>query len=262
MLPAFSPEELNMSAASTQSVAKDDGPRAEVSQQEFMQHINAMQRHYRAMDPTVAQSISPYLLPAHLTFTVPAVPVAPGIKPAVQELQQSASTAAPNEAAERIAPTLGRLVAMGTPAVASQLMAAAIDSQHQRTLAFINRHRSAMLHAVAAARDPKSTQTFAQRMNALREEAKADHRARIDAMFASFTTIGTAHPAARPVILDTGNKVARFVGGIATGATNVVATVTSAVSAGGSAIRKAAETIAGWGSEAAKKVEHFFGRLF
>jgi hypothetical protein len=251
-----------MSATSTTQSVASGAPPAEVSQQEFLQHINAMQQHYRAMDPTVAQSASPYLLPAHLTFTLPPVAAAASAKPAVQEIAQSAGTAAPNEEAERLAPTLARLVAIGTPAQASQLLAAALDNQQQRTLAFISRHRSAMLHAVAAARDPKSTQTFAQRMNALREEAKADHRARIDAMFASLNKIGTAHAAARPVILHAGNKVATFVSGVAAGATNVVGTVISAVAAGGSAIGKAADTVGKWASDAADKVKHFFGGLF
>jgi len=126
----------------------------------------------------------------------------------------------------------------------------------------VDHHRGALLHVVAAARDPKSTQTFVQQMNAMREATKADHRARIDAMFASFTAIGTAHPAARPVVLDTGNKVATFGAGVAAGATHVIATVTSAVAAGGSAIANAADTVGKWGSEAAHKVEHFFSSLF
>jgi formiminotetrahydrofolate cyclodeaminase len=141
-------------------------------------------------------------------------------------------------------------------------MSAALEDQHKRLRALVDHHRAALSKAVTAARHPKSTQTFAQQMNALREATKTDHRARIDAMFASFTAIGTAHPAARPVILDTGNKVATFGAGVAAGASHVIATVTSAVAAGGSAIAKAADTVGKWASSATHSVEHFFSSLF
>jgi hypothetical protein len=251
-----------MSAASAQSVASGVAQQAEISQQEFLQHMNAMQQHHRAIDPTVSQSIDPYLLPAHLILAVPHISADAGTKPAVPQAKQSPAIPAPKESAEQTAPTLARLVTIGTPAPAAQLMSAALEDQHKRLRALVDHHRGALLHAVAAARDPKSTQSFAQQMNALREATKADHRDRIDTMFASFTAIGTAHPAARPVILDTGNKVATFSAGVAAGASHVIATVTSAVAAGGSAVAKAADAVGKWGSEAAHKVEHFFESLF
>jgi len=251
-----------MSPANTQSVASGVAQPEEVSQQEFLQHINAMQQHYRAIDPTVGQSINVYLLPAHLTIALPHPPADAGTKPAVPQAQQSPGLSAPKESGERTAPMLARLVTIGTPAPAAQLMSVALEDQYQKLRALVDHHRDALLHAVAAARDPKSTQTFVQQMNAMREATKADHRARIDAMFANFTAIGTAHPAARPVVLDTGNKVATFGAGVAAGATQVIATVTSAVAAGGSAIANVADTVGKWGSEAAHKVEHFFSSLF
>jgi hypothetical protein len=262
MLPAFSIEEPEMSLASAPLAASGAAQPGEVSQQEFLQHINAMQQHYREIDPTVGQSIKAYLLPAHLTIALPHASADAGTKPAVPQAQQSPGLSAPKESAERTAPMLARLVTIGTPAPAAQLMSAALEDQHQRLRALVDHHRGALLHAVAAARDLKSTQTFVQQMNAMREATKADHRGRIDAMFASFTAIGTAHPAARPVILDTGNKVATFGAGVAAGAAHVIATVTSAVAAGGSAIANAADTVGKWGSETAHKVEHFFSSLF
>lgn len=78
-----------MSPASSQSVASGVAQPAEVSQQEFLQHINAMQQHYRAIDPTVGQSINAYLLPAHLTIALPHVSADAGTKPTVPQAQQS-----------------------------------------------------------------------------------------------------------------------------------------------------------------------------
>jgi hypothetical protein len=77
-----------------------------------------------------------------------------------------------------------------------------------------------------------------QQMDALRDRAKADHEARIDAMFASLAAIGNAHPPARPVILGIGNKVGGFVAGVAAEATNIVGTVKSAVAAAGRRLAK------------------------
>jgi hypothetical protein len=255
-------EEAEMSSGSAQSAASSFAQPTEVSQQEFLQHINAMQQHYRAIDPTAGQSINAYLLPAHLTIALPHTPADAGSKPAVPQAQHSSGLSASKESAERTAPMLSRLVNIGTPAPAAQLISAALEDQHQRLRALVDHHRSALLDAVAAAQDPKSTRSFVQQMNAMREATKADHRAHIDAMFARFTAIGTAHPAARRVVLDTGNKVATFGAGVAAGAAHVIATVTSAVAAGGSAIANAAGTVGKWGSEAAHKVEHFFSSLF
>jgi hypothetical protein len=246
-----------MTATITQPVTSGVTPPAEVSQEEFLQQLKAMHEHHQAIDPTVTQSIKPYSLPAHLSLVLPHTPASPGTTPAVQP-----GTPAPKETAERTALIVTRLVKIGAPSPAAQSMAAALDNHQQKILAFVDQHRGALLHAVAAARDPKSTQNFAQQMNALREATKADHRARIDAMFASFTAIGTAHPAARPVILNTGNKVATFSAGVAAGATNVIVTVASAVQAGGSAIAKATDAVGKWGSDAVHSVKHFFGSLF
>ena len=263
MLPAFFPEELEMSAGSAQPVASGTAQPAEISQQEFLQHMNAMQQHHRAIDPTAASHlIKPYLLPAHLILALPHIPADAGTKPAVPQAQHSAGNPAFKESAARTVPMLARLVTIGTPRPAAQLMSAALEDQHKRLRALVDHHRAALSKAVTAARHPKSTQTFAQQMNALREATKTDHRARIDAMFASFTAIGTAHPAARRVILDTGNKVATFGAGVAGGASHVIATVTSAVAAGGSASAKAADTVGKWASSATHSVEHFFSSLF
>jgi len=261
MLPAFCPEELEMSAG--RPVASGAAQSAEISQQEFLQHMNAMQQHHRAIAPTGAsQLIKPYLLPAHLILALPHIPADAGTKPAVPQAQHSAGNPAFKESAARTVPMLARLVTIGTPRPAAQLMSAALEDQHKRLRALVDHHRAALSKAVTAARHPKSTQTFAQQMNALREATKTDHRARIDAMFASFTAIGTAHPAARRVILDTGNKVATFGAGVAAGASHVIATVTSAVAAGGSAVAKAADTVGKWASSATHSVEHFFSSLF
>jgi hypothetical protein len=253
-----------MSGINTQSLAHSGGapPPVAVSQQQFLQHITAMQQHYRAVDPTGAQSISPYLLPAELIPMVPHVPAGARVKPTAPEVQRSPGTPATDAAAERQRLIFANLVAIGTPEPASKLMAEALDNQHQRTLAFINNHRDAMLQATAPAKDSRSAQAFAQQMDALRDRAKADHEARIDAMFASLTAIGTAHPLARPVILGTGNKVGGFVAGVAAEALKVAGTVKSAVAAGGSAIGKAAEAVGKWASGAAQSVGHFFSKLF
>lgn len=252
-----------MSGTNTQSLAHIGAtPPPVVSQQQFLQHITAMQQHYRAVDPTGVQSISPYLLPAELTPMVPRVPAGAGVKPAAPEVQRSPSTPATDAAAERQRLIFANLVAIGTPEPASQLMAEALDAQHQSTLAFINSHRDAMLQATVPAQDSRSAQAFVQQMDALRDRAKADHEARIDAMFARFTAIGNAHPSARPVILGTGNKVGGFVAGVAADAMKVMGTVKSAVAAGGSAIGKAVETVGKWASGAAQNVGHFFSRLF
>jgi hypothetical protein len=257
MLPAFCPEELEMSAG--RQVASGAAQSAEISQQEFLQHMNAMQQHHRAIDPTAASKlIKPYLLPAHLTLALPHIPADAGTKPAVPQAQLSAGNPAPKKSAVRTVPMLARLVTIGTPRPAAKLMSAALEDQHKRLRALVDHHRAALSQAVT----PKGTQNFAQQMNALREATKTDHRARIDAMFASFTAIGTAHPAARRVILDTGNKVATFGTGVAAGASHVIATVTSAVAAGGSAVAKAADTVGKWASGAAHSVEHFFSSLF
>ena len=62
----------------------------EISQQEFLHHINAMQQHYQTIDPTAAsQSINPYLLPAHLVLALPHVPADAGTEPAVPQAQRS-----------------------------------------------------------------------------------------------------------------------------------------------------------------------------
>jgi len=119
-----------MSPANNQSVASGVAQPEEVSQQEFLQHINAMQQHYRAIDPTVGQSINVYLLPAHLTIALPHPPADAGTKPAVPQAQQSSELSAPKESAERTAPMLARLVTIGTPAAAAQLMSAALEDQH------------------------------------------------------------------------------------------------------------------------------------
>jgi hypothetical protein len=274
-----------MTATITQPVTSGVTPPAEVSQEEFLQQLKAMHEHHQAIDPTVTQSIKPYSLPAHLSLVLPHTPASPGTTPAVQPGTPASpgttpavqpgtpaspgttpavqpGTPAPKETAERTALIVTRLVKIGAPSPAAQSMAAALDNHQQKILAFVDQHQGALLHAVAAARDPKSTQNFAQQMNALREATKADHRARIDAMFASFTAIGTAHPAARPVILNTGNKVATFGAGVASGATNVIVTVASAVQAGGSAIAKATDAVGKWGSDAVHSVKHFFGSLF
>jgi heterodisulfide reductase subunit A-like polyferredoxin len=81
-------------------------------------------------------------------------------------------------------------------------------------------------------------------------------------MFARFTAIGTAHPAARPVILHTSNKVGGFIAGVAAEAKHVMGTVKSAVSAGASAVAKATEAVGHWASGAAQSVGHFFKSLF
>jgi hypothetical protein len=259
MLPAFLQRNSKMSAESARPVASGAAQPAEISQQEFLQHMNAMQQHHRAIDPTAASKlIKPYLLPAHLTLALPHIPADAGTKPAVPQAQLSAGTPAPKKSAVRTVPMLARLVTIGTPRPAAKLMSAALEDQHKRLRALVDHHRAALSQAVT----PKSTQTFARQMNALREATKTDHRARIDAMFASFTAIGTAHPAARRVILDTGNKVATFGAGVAAGASHVIATVTSAVAAGGSAVAKAADTVGKWASGAAHSVEHFFSSLF
>jgi hypothetical protein len=251
-----------MSAINTQSLAHSGGaPPPVVSQQQFLQHITAMQQHYRAVDPAGAQSITPYLLPAELTPMVSRVPAEQG-KTGSPEVQRSPGMPATDVAAERQRLIFANLVAIGTPEPASQLMAEALDNQHQRTLAFINSHRDAMLHATAPGQDSRSAQAFVQQMDALRDRAKADHEARIDAMFASFKAIGTDHPLARPVILGTGNKVGGFVAGVVTEAMKVAGTVKSVVAAGGSAIGKAAEAVGKWASGAAQSVGHFFSGLF
>ena len=117
-------------------------------------------------------------------------------------------------------------------------MSAALEDQHQKLRALVDHHRDRFIAGHRGRAESEEHATLAQQMNAMREATKADHRARIDAMFASFIAIGTAHPAARPVVLDTGNQVATFGAGIAAGATHVIATVTSAVAAGGSADRQ------------------------
>src|SRR5262249_22277170 len=160
-----------MSPANTQSVASGVAQPEEVSQQEFLQHINAMQQHYRAIDPTVGQSITAYLLPAHLTMALPHAPADAATdavtRSAAPQALQSHGLSAPKESGERTAPMLARLVTIGTPAPAAQLMSVALEDQYQKLRALVDHHRDALLHAVAAARDPKSTQTFVQQMNAM-----------------------------------------------------------------------------------------------
>jgi hypothetical protein len=207
---------------------------AEIPQEEFLHHMTSMQQQYRAVGPPGAQPFSPYVLPAHLTVMAIRTPVLVAAKP----------------------------VGFGMPAPAAQMMAEALREQNERTLAFINSHRDAMLKAIAAAQGSRGTQAFTQQMDALRDRAKADHEARIDAMFARLTAIGTAHPPTRPIILSTGNKVAGFVAGVTAEAAKVAATVRSAAAAGGTAIGKAAQAVGNWASGAAQSVGHFFSGLF
>lgn len=252
-----------MSGTATLSAAAADSMQsAEVSQEEFLQHMTAMQQHYRAVDPAAAQVISPYLLPAHLILAVPRAPSGAGTTPAGQAIPQSHETSTPGDAARQVNLTFAHLVAIGAPAQASQLMADALHDQQQESLASINVHQDAMLQAIATAQGSKSTQTFVQQMDAVRDRIKTDHDARIDAMFARFAAIGTAHPAARPIILGTGNKVGNFVASLAAGAASVAGAVKSAVAVGEAAIGKAAEAVGKWASGATQSIGHFFGGLF
>ncbi|HJS85442.1 MAG TPA: hypothetical protein VJ779_08275 [Acetobacteraceae bacterium] len=240
-----------MSATTSLPPASGGARQGDVSPEEFLRHMSAMQHQYRTVSPSGAASVNLYHLPAHLT-----VAAAPATT------NTGAATLVSNAAATRIPVAFGTLVAAGTPAQAAQSIAEVMHEQHQRTLSFIAVHRDAMMQALAAAGQPNSTQAFVQQMNAQRNRVKAAHEAQIDAMFARLTAIGAAHPAARPVILHTGNKVGGFVAGIGAEAAHVASTVKSAVAAGGSAVAKAAETVGHWASGAAKSVGHFFGGLF
>ena len=230
-----------------------------VSQQEFLQHMTAMQQHYREVDPTGIQPVSLYILPNHLTLAPPPPPMESPARSPDQPVKQNADPSMPNEAAKQ---NFARLVAMGTSEPTSQAMVGALQEQHQRTLDFVNTHRDAMEKAITASQTSTNTQTFMQQMEALKEQAKANHEARIDALFNNLTALGTAHPAARPVVLGAGNKVGSFVAGLANDAMGIANTVKSALSAGGAAIGKAADTVGKWASGAVQTVGHFFSSLF
>ena len=250
-----------MSATTSPPPASGGAQHADVSQEEFLHHMSAMQQQYRVVAPAGHAPASLYRLPAHLTV-MPQPTTASTGHPTVQASQRNAATPVASVAAAHVSVTFAKLAAVGTPAPAAQAIAETLHEQHQRTLAFINTPRDAMMRAIAAAREPNSTQAFKQQMNALRDRSKAEHEAQIDAMFARLTAIGTAHPAARPVILHTSNKVGGFVAGVVAEARHVMATVKSAVFAGASAATKAAETVGHWASGAAQSVGHFFKSLF
>lgn len=251
-----------MSGTSTQAAAgASDAQPVAVSQEDFLHHMAAMQQHYRAADPAAGQPVSLYIPPARLTLAVPRPPVGAGTAQAVREVRPGHGLLAPNEATG-VSLTFTSVAAVEATAQASRLMAEALRDQQQRTLAFINSRRDAMLQAIAAARGSPGTQAFSQQMDAIRDRAKADNEAHIDALFARLTAIGTAHPAARPVVLGAGSRVGGFVAGIAAAAAGVAGTVGSALAAGGAAVGKAAEAVGNWASDAAQSVGHFFGGLF
>jgi len=148
-----------MSATTSPPSASGGTQHADVSQEEFLHHMSAMQLQYRAAAPAGHAPVSLYRLPAHLA--VMAQPAATGTgQPAVQASQRSVAVPVSNTAAAHVSLTVAKLTAVGTPAPAAQAIAEALHEQHQRMLAFITAQRDAMRESLASARDRVSQMTY------------------------------------------------------------------------------------------------------
>ena len=211
----------------------------EIAHEVFMQHMQAMQTHYQQSPVNVATKIELYRLPVGLApVLVAAHPVVAGPAPVH---------------------TVAGLA--GAQAVDDLLQQA-----HAETLSFVTLHSQAICAAAGDAAKNSNTQQFVQKMEQLCAKAKADHDARLDALFNRLQALGTAHPDQRGRILAVTNHSFGFLGNLVIDAVSVARSAGTVITGAAHAVAAAASTVvhkAGdWVAGAAKSVGHFFSSLF
>jgi len=215
---------------------------AEIPHEDFMQHMQAMQQYYKSGPATPMGPMAPYPLPIALIH--PPILLHPPVTPG--------STTHP--ATPVLAPKGVTITLASSKAVDDVLL-----QSHKETIAFIHSHAEGMIAAAESLSKTHDTAKFTSQMNALRAKSKADHNARIDALYNRFTQLSKVHPDQRAHMLHATNHIGAFFGGLWASGEGVAHKVMSAAAG---AAKTAVEHVGQWASNAVHDVGSVIKSLF
>jgi hypothetical protein len=151
----------------------------------------------------------------------------------------------------------------------SKAVGDAVIASHSEVLASIHAVAAAISAAVKLRSTSKQhaadTAAFRLRMDAIRNQAKAQYKAKLEALYSKFTKLGNIHPEQRPKILSATNSIGHIFGALLGGfldvhhqvITSVTAPVSDVVKVSASAI----QVTANWASAATHSVESVFSSV-
>jgi hypothetical protein len=249
--------QAKVDAANLQS--KPEAFYAEISHEEFSTQMQAMQVHYQSFASKPVAAIELFPLPVHLVH--PPILSAPEVQSIRLNAVAPIKLNAPSPALHPAIILRPVFTVEGTKVVGD-----AVVNSHNELLTFINSSAGAIIAAAGVISKSKqkaaATAAFTQQMNAIRDQAKAQYTAKIEALYNTFTNLGKVHPEQRPKILNATNSIGQIFGGILGGVVEVHHQVTTIVTApvvdvikiGTSAIQAASS----WASGAAQSVGNAF----
>jgi hypothetical protein len=214
----------------------------ELPHEAFMQHMQAMHQYYTREPATPMEPVADYPLPLALIHPplLSPPPVSPG--------------ALSNSATLVVAPQGVSMMLASSKAVDDVLL-----HNHKVTIACIHAYAEGIIAAAASLAKTHTTAQFTSQMHALRKKAKADHNARIDALYHRFTKLGKVYPAQRPRMLHATNRLGAFSRGLVASGEGVAQKVMRVVA--GPAKTVVAQ-VRPWAAKAAHDIGSVIKKLF